>query len=88
MSAYGGSKAMARSLGGWGRPLSGGARGHTTLGPKGVSSVLGRGVTPRFAAAIVAYSMGLSAPIAKRGDLSIHPTFVGHPILREADAMA
>ena len=55
------------------------------LGPKGVSSIgiLSRGDTPRLAAAIVAQTVFVVAPAAKRGALTLGPLLLGHPVLCE-----
>ena len=57
------------------------------LGPKGVSSIgliiLSRGDTPHLAAAIMARSVFVVAPAAKRGALTLGPLLLGHPVLCE-----
>ena len=57
------------------------------LGPKGVSSIgliiLSRGDTPRLAAAIVAQTVFVVAPAAKRGALTLGPLLLGYPVLCE-----
>ena len=52
---------------------------------EGVSSMAGRGDTPRLAAAIVAHLVGAVAPGAKRGALSLGPHILGHPVLCETE---
>ena len=46
---------------------------------------MGRGGTPRFAAAIVAHPVGAVAPGAKRGALSLGQHTLGHPVLSETE---
>ena len=55
------------------------------LGPKGVSSMAGRGDTPRLAAAVVAHPVDAVAPGAKRGELRLDPHLIGHPVLCETE---
>ena len=55
------------------------------LRPKGVSSMAGRGDTPRLAAAVVAHPVDAVAPGAKRAELPFDPHIVGHPVLCETE---